>query len=140
MADEEVEETDEAPANPMGTRTLGNERWVQFGFIVLAATAFWLADKVILMAWDQFAEPDPTIVAGLAALVGILTAWITYKNETANSFAHESAAELSKVTWPSRKETWSNTVVTVVVSLIAAAILFAFDATWSAITDLIYKA
>lgn len=136
MADEE---TEEAPANPMGARTLGIERWVQFGFIAFAATAFWLADKVILMAWDQFAEPDPTIVAGLAALVGILGAWLTYKNEAANSFAHESAAELSKVTWPTRKETWSNTVVTVVVSLIAAAILFAFDATWSAITDLIYK-
>ena len=140
MGDQDAEqEVEEAPAVSMGARALGNERWVQFGFIALAATTFWLADKIILMVWDQFAEPDPTMIAGIAAIVGILGAWMTYKHEGANAFATESAAELSKVTWPSRKETWSNTVVTVVVSIIAAAILFAFDATWSAITDLIYK-
>ena len=71
--------------------------------------------------------------------MGILVGWFTYKHKEANAFAHESAAELSKVTWPTRQETWHNTVVTVIVSIIAAAILFAFDATWSAITDLIYK-
>ena len=106
---------------------------------MLAAIAFWLADKVIFNVWDQFAEPDETMVAASAALVGIIVAAITYKHEEANAFAHESVAELSKVTWPTRKETWSNTVVTVIVSIIAAIILFVFDATWSSITDLIYK-
>jgi len=136
---DEAEENEEKPAAQAGGRTLGIERWVQFGFIAFAATVFWLADKIIMTAWDQFAEPDETIVAALAALVGIVAAWFTYKHKEASAFAHESVAELSKVTWPTRKETWNNTVVTVIVSIIAALILFAFDATWSAITDLIYK-
>jgi preprotein translocase subunit SecE len=135
MAEEESEQRE---AQSEG-RTFGLERWVQFGFIALAALVFWLADKIVFLVWDQFAEPDATIVAGVAALVGIVTAFLTYKNADANAFASESVAELSKVTWPTRKETWSNTVVTVIVSMIAAAILFAFVATWSAITDLIYK-
>ena len=50
----------------------------------------------------------------------------------------EVAGELSKVTWPSRPETWRNTVVVIVTSIIAAAYLFLFDSVWSAFTDLIY--
>jgi preprotein translocase subunit SecE len=135
---DEVEDKDEREAVGAG-RTLGIERWVQFGFIAFAAIAFWLSDKIIFLIWDQFAEPDATLVAASAAVVGVVAAWYAYKREDTNTFAHEAVAELSKVTWPTRKETWHNTVVTVIVSIIAAGILFAFDATWSAITDLIYK-
>jgi preprotein translocase SecE subunit len=48
------------------------------------------------------------------------------------------AVELASVTWPTRKETWGNTVVVFVVSLVAAIIIGLFDAGWSAVTDLIY--
>ncbi len=137
MVDEAEEKVEREAVG--ASRTLGIERWVQFGFIAMAVITFWLSDKIIFAIWDQFAEPDPTLVAGCAALVGIAGAWIAYRREDSKAFAQEAVAELSKVAWPSRKETWQNTVVTVVVSIIAAIILFAFDATWSAITDLIYK-
>ena len=42
--------------------------------------------------------------------------------------------------WPSRKETSASTIVVIITSIIAAGILGAFDAVWSTITDLIYKA
>ena len=47
--------------------------------------------------------------------------------------------ELAKVTWPSRKETYTSTIVVIVTSLIAAFIVGAFDYVWSAITDFLYK-
>jgi preprotein translocase subunit SecE len=43
------------------------------------------------------------------------------------------------VSWPTRKETWSQTIVVLIVSVIAAIILGVYDAVWSHITDLIYN-
>jgi preprotein translocase subunit SecE len=124
---------------PVGMRTLGIERYVQFGFITLCAVAFWILDKVVAIVWDKFAEPQSVQVALTALLISIVLTVYLYKHEKVNSFAHEAASELSKVTWPTRRETWSNTVVVVITSLIAAGILFVFDAAWSWVTDLIYK-
>ena len=121
-----------------GDRQLGLERWVLFGYILAGALGFWLFDKVITLVWDEFAEPPEVAVTALAALAGVATAMFLWRHETTREFADEAAAELSKVTWPSREETWSNTVVVMVTSLIAAVILFAFDAAWSWVTDLIY--
>jgi preprotein translocase subunit SecE len=128
-----------------GTRTLGVERWVQFGFIAAAALAFWLSDKLINSGWEALAlrvntipEPDPTTVTLAAVFVALVGGFFAYRNEKARAFAHEAATELQRVSWPSRKETWTNTVVVVITSVIAAGILFGFDAAWSAVTDLIY--
>ena len=49
------------------------------------------------------------------------------------------AEEMSKVTWPTRKETSSSTIVVVVTSIVAAVMLFLFDSVWAAVTDLVYK-
>ena len=46
---------------------------------------------------------------------------------------------MSRVTWPTRKETSSSTVIVVVTSVITAFVLFMFDTVWSAVTDLVYK-
>jgi preprotein translocase subunit SecE len=139
------EERVEAAHSDQG-RALGIERWVQFGFIASAVIAFWLFDKIVMAGWDFLAlkvnsvpEPEPTIVSAIAAVLGVVTGVGLYKHARAKAFANEAAGELSRVTWPTRKETWSNTVVTIVTSIIAAVILFVFDAAWSAITDLIYK-
>ncbi|MEM7446606.1 MAG: preprotein translocase subunit SecE [Myxococcota bacterium] len=121
------------------TRALGMERWVQFGFIVAALGLFWVLDHVVWSIWDLWAEPSSVLVTTTAALVSIAVVWSGYQVPRYRSFIQEVAGELSRVTWPSRQETWSHTVVVVIVSLIAAVILGIFDAAWSAITDLIYS-
>ena len=132
---DDLQEEAQAAAEP---KTLGLERWVQFGFVALAGVTFFLADKLIAFAWGYFAEPQTTVVTGAAAIVGILTGYLAYRHPRLNPWAHEVAGELAKVTWPSRKETWYSTVVVIITSIIAAAYLGAFDALWSAFTDLIY--
>lgn len=47
----------------------------------------------------------------------------------------EVVDELSKVTWPSRQETGSATVVVIVTVIICAAYLWVFDAVWLKLTD-----
>ena len=126
------------------TGTLGIERWVQFAFIGMALLFFWFVDHLAsdLSAYAaqklDLSTPNPIIVTAASALVAILLAVAMYRSERVHGFAREVAVELSNVTWPSRQETWSNTLVVIIVSAIAAVILGAFDAAWSAVTDLIY--
>ncbi|AKF05552.1 preprotein translocase subunit SecE [Sandaracinus amylolyticus] len=128
----------ENEANPV-TSLLGIERWVQFAFIAAAVITFYLSDRLITFAWGFFAEPDPTIVSGAAALIGIVGSFLLYRHPRVNELAHEVVGELSKVTWPTRDETYYSTVVVIVTSIIAAVYTGVFDALWSAFTDLIYN-
>ncbi|MDH5491580.1 MAG: preprotein translocase subunit SecE [Myxococcales bacterium] len=118
---------------------------MQFAFIGSALVLFWFLDHFVLATWTLIADlanlttdPSQMIVTPVAALLGILGAVLLYRNPKVHRFANEVAAELSKVTWPTRKETWNHTVTVVIVSIIAAVILGIFDATWSSVTDLIY--
>jgi len=126
------------------TGTLGIERWVQFAFIGMALLMFWFIDHLAsdLAAFAaqklDLSTPNPNIVTAASALVSIVAAAWMYRNPKMNRFSREVAVELSHVTWPTRQETWSNTLVVIIVSAIAAVILGAFDAAWSAVTDLIY--
>ena len=56
-----------------------------------------------------------------------------------SKFANEVAEELARVKWPTREETWNQTMIVLVVSVIAAIILGVFDATWSKLSDLVYQ-
>jgi preprotein translocase subunit SecE len=131
MAAEQEEQFEEA-------KTLGLERWVQFAFVGVAALVFFVGDKLISFVWSFFGEPPETFIPGIAAVIGILTGYLLYRNSTVKPYVDEVAGELSKVTWPTRPETWRNTVVVIVTSVIAAIFLGVFDTVWSAFTDLIY--
>ncbi len=122
-----------------GKKTLGLERWVQLGFVAAALMLVWLSGHVISSVWYVFADPSESIVTFASVIVGILSAILLYKHATVNTLSHEVADELSKVTWPTRQETSSSTVVVIVTSLIAALFLGFFDTIWSWVTDLVYK-
>lgn len=131
-------------ARPTGT--LGVERWVQFAYAACAITLAWFLIKSSTAVWtiladnvDAVTEPDSTIIAVGAGLVAFISAVIAYRSTKLHTFVLEVCVELSKVSWPSRKETWSQTVVVLIVSVIAAIILGVYDAVWSHITDLIYN-
>lgn len=129
---------------PTQTGTLGIERWVQFAYVGMFLLSFWFLDHLFVdvaafvAEKANIADPNPTILTGVAAIVSMLLALFLYKNEKVNKFSREVAHELEHVTWPTREATWSNTMVVMVVSVIAAVILGVFDAAWSAVTDLIY--
>ncbi len=131
----EGSEHDVAPISGM----LGVERWVQFAFIALAVATFYIADQLMTFGWSFFAEPDSTMVSGIAALIGIGGAFALYRHPRVYQLAHEVVSELSKVTWPSKDETYYSTLVVIVTSVIAALYCGVFDAVWSSFTDLVYN-
>lgn len=131
-------------ARPTGT--LGVERWVQFAYAACAVTLAWFLIKSSTAVWtiladnvDAVPEPNSTAIAAGAGLVAFVSAVVAYRSTKIHTFVLEVCVELSKVSWPTRKETWSQTVVVLIVSVIAAIILGVYDAVWSHITDLIYN-
>lgn len=120
-------------------RTIGLERWVQLGFMIAAILFVWVYDHLITAVWYVFADPNESIATAGAVLAGLVTAAVLYGNQRAYGLVHGVTEELSKVSWPTRKETSSSTLVVVVTSIIAALVLFLFDSVWSAVTDLVYK-
>lgn len=120
-------------------RTIGLERWVQLGFMAAAILFVWLFDHLITAIWYIFADPNEAVATGLAVIAGIVAAGAAYSNKSAYGLVHGVSEELTKVTWPTRKETSSSTMVVVVTSIVAALMLFLFDSVWSAVTDLVYK-
>ncbi len=135
--------TEQDKARPTGT--LGVERWVQFAYAACAITLAWFLIKCSTAIWtlladtvDSIPEPNATVIAVGAGLVAFVTAVATYRSQRIHTFVVEVCVELSKVTWPTRKETWSQTIIVIIVSIIAAVILGVFDSVWSWVTDLIY--
>lgn len=119
--------------------SLGLTRWVQYVFVVTAAFFLWFLDKVATLVWQNFAEPPAVVLTALSAVIAIGATIALYRNERAHSLVIDVVTELAKVTWPSRRETYASTIVVIVTSLIAAAIVGAFDFVWSFVTDLLYK-
>jgi preprotein translocase subunit SecE len=122
-----------------GKRTIGLERWVQLGYMIAAILLVWLFDHLINAVWYLFADPNESLVTAGALVAGILATIGLYRTPSVYGIVHGVSEELSKVAWPTRKETSSSTVVVVVTSIVAALMLFLFDSVWSAVTDLVYK-
>ena len=54
------------------------------------------------------------------------------------NYMEEVAKEMRKVTWPTQKELISNTVVTIVASVVIALFIFATDRVISTVLEVIY--
>ena len=105
--------------------------WMLFREIV---ETIWVVARIPTPEGWIVAPPDV-----IAAVVGIATFIILYKNARVVTFTNEVITELTKVVWPNRKETALSTVVVSVLISICAAILFTFDVIWGALVKLFYQ-
>jgi preprotein translocase subunit SecE len=135
----------EEQETPQAAATLGIERWVQFAFLAVGVLSFWLFDKVVTSVWtllaDSFTaipEPDSNIVLPIALAIAVVIAVGGFKHPKVNRYVNEVAGELTRVTWPNRQETISQTGIVLAVSIVAAIVLGLFDLVWAQLTDVIY--
>jgi len=60
-------------------------------------------------------------------LAGVASAYITYRIEKVRNYLLEVIAEVKKVVWPNKKETWGATVVVIIAVIISGIVLGIFD-------------
>ena len=125
---------------------LGVERWVQFAYFLSVVTLAWFLIRSTNAIWriladtvDIVSEPNNNWVMLSSGAIALIIGFITYRSIKIYRFVTAVCMELSKVTWPTRKETWAQTLIVLVVSAIAAVILGIFDGIWSKVTDMIYN-
>ncbi len=137
--------------------SFGSERFVHAAFFFAGILTAYIASKTLVLAWSSLAgwpaavRAVPQLVSlteddrdsyGLVAgaIIGALVIVQAYRKEHVRIWANEVAAELSKVTWPTREAVMNGTVVVVVASTLATVYVTILDRIWSFLTTLVYGA
>jgi len=107
-------------------------------FAVAGLLLAWLLSKSGEWAWSYFGKPNSFYLGAGSFAVAAIATVIAWKNEQVFGLASEVTTELSKVTWPSRKETVSSTIIVIVTTIVASLLLGMFDAMWAWATRMIY--
>ena len=133
----------EAGASPM---QLGYTRFVYAAYMGGAMLVAFLIAKIGHLAWyrlgqwkPELGEPRDEIVYIAASIVGVLVALYYWRKPEARQYANEVAEELSKVTWPTRKEVTNSTTVVIFYTLFATVFFALLDQFWKYVTDKIYS-
>ncbi len=142
----------EAIAQPLGA-----SRYVHAAFFGAGIGIAFLAGKVLAAAWNQIAdwpaaaravpllvrfseEERPTFTAIAGVAIAVVSVIQLYRKEHVRRWADEVAAELGKVTWPTREIVTNGTLVVVLACLIAGTYVTLLDRFWMFVTKLVYGA
>lgn len=133
----------EAAATPM---QLGYTRFVYAAYMAGAMLVAFLTAKAAHVAWyrlgqwkPELGEPRDEIVYVAAGIIGVMVALYYWRKPESRQYANEVAEELSKVTWPSRKEVTNSTTVVLFYTLFATGFFYLMDQFWGFVTDKIYS-
>ena len=113
-------------------------KWTHVMFAVAGIILAWLLAKSGEWAWSYFGKPNSFAVGTGAFIVAGVATFICWRNEQLFGLAQEVTNELKKVSWPTRKETFSSTVVVIVTTIISSVFLGVFDGVWAWVTRMIY--
>jgi preprotein translocase subunit SecE len=114
-----------------------HQKFVNISYVVFAALIAYLVLAAAMKLSGVFdleskIKSVEYIIRGGSIFIGVAIFWALYSNSAANSFMTDVAAELlTKVTWPTQKDTVAATGVVLVTVFIAGLILGLFDWIWA---------
>ena len=112
---------------------------VHLMYLCGAVVCFYLTQWTLDWLWGYFARPpSETVLSVISGVFTLVLAVALYRSDRVHGLANEVAIELKKVTWPTAKEVRAATIVVIVMAILSAVILYAFDFVWSNLTELIY--
>lgn len=112
-----------------------HQKWVNLSYLALSALfgyiVFSLSGKVT-GAYDLEARVRniDLILRAVALVGGLGLFFVLYRSERANQFMNEVAVELSRVTWPSQRDTVNSTFVVIIMVIISGIVLGFLDYCW----------
>ena len=126
--------------------TSQHQKWVNLSYLALAMVVgyvfFAVATKLIgtydlesrlgIHHIELFAQGVSVVVAGIV----MFSLW---KNDQANQFMNEVMVELSRVTWPTQRETYVSTMIVIIMVIISGAILGALDSLWTYLLKMVLR-
>ncbi len=124
---------------------LGPRRFVYAAYFAGAIGIAFLMSKLLNFAWLRLqswkpvvGEPRDEVVMPLSAIIGATVALSLWHRTRARVLAEEVAAEMSKVTWPTRTEVTNGTFVVIVTTVISTVFFALMDKFWGFVTNLVY--
>ena len=112
-------------------------KWTHVLFAVGGVVLAWLLTKTGEWVWSYFGKPNSFAVGTGAFIVAGVATFILWRNEQVFGLAQEVTTELRKVTWPSRKEVYSTTIVVIVTSVLFGFYLWGLDLAFSRVMSLV---
>lgn len=111
------------------------KKWVQLSYLVFAVAVgyvFFAFAAKLIGAYDLEARVREInlITQGVAVAIGAILFGALYVNPKANQFMNEVMEELSRVTWPTQKETTSATFIVIIMVIISGIVLGLLDYFW----------
>jgi preprotein translocase subunit SecE len=110
-----------------------NKKILTVSFLIAGALTAFVFVKILNMISPLFGGQVHNILAGTFAtqilpvlIGGALFAYLQF-NKNANVWADEVITEIKKVVWPSRRDTVAMTIVVIIMTLISAGVIWAFD-------------
>jgi preprotein translocase SecE subunit len=112
------------------------QKWVNLSYLAVAALVAYVLFEMathITGSYDLEAKVrNIELIARVASIaIGAITFAILYRHEEANQFMNEVMVELSRVTWPTPKETQNATIIVMIMVIISGLILGFFDYFWT---------
>ncbi len=113
-----------------------NQKWVNLSYLAVAALTsyvFFSGMMKLTGVYDLEAKIRnfEIILRIVSIAIGGILFLVLLKHPKSNAFMNEVVTELTKVTWPTQKETTSATMITIVMVLISGMILGFLDYVWT---------
>lgn len=122
-------------------------RYVNLSFVAIGLVLYVVLGELFSAVIELFGSSANFAVLGtnfrlgnllaMAASIGIALA--LRRHERVHEYAMEVGQELSKVTWPTWKDTKRATIVVIITTLIISAILGLLDFVWGALSRAFYS-
>lgn len=114
------------------------QKWVNISYLAVAILVGYIVFSMCLRIAGTYdletrIRNIELIVRGLSVLAGALVFLILYRHQQANQFMNEVMVELSRVSWPTTKETSSATFIVIVMVLISGLFLGLLDYVWTSL-------
>lgn len=117
-----------------GSLQLGVQKYLYTGYFVAGCVLAFMVSHLTEALWPGH-ENIANEIGVVVGFAGVLVAW---RNMKLRTLAMETIEELAAVTWPSKDETTTATVVVMVTAVTASVVIFAMDRFWNWLTNTIY--
>src|SRR5436309_55951 len=112
------------------------QRYVNLSYLAVSVLVAFVSLMVLMKIADTYdleskVKSIEYVIRIASVALGFVIFAVLYKNSKVNTYMNEVAAELmTKVSWPTVRETWSATFIVIITVVLSGIMLGVFDFLW----------